>query len=428
MRMTGLNFEAIPELNVPLRFYLTAPVFAILASILLVGQGSDIWLSRWLPASLAITHLLAIGVMGMIMIGSLFQVMPVLCGAPINIGKVPLLLMQTGLVVGTLTLCAGFLGWIPFTASFVLLALSLGYFIISLLSILFRKAGGQQTRTPMLLAVLSLAALLIAGLLLLSGYLWGIQPASGKSLTNFHASIGVFGWVLLLMMAVSFQVIPMFHVTPVFPHYWRIGLVTASVSGLIAMIIATFSGSTLYYVAVFNALVGILYASISLNRLKQRKRKLPDVVISYWQFGFACLISGCILIITIPFLPLGIQVKVEVLLALIIGFGFIIGVMQGMLLKIVPFLISLHLQPIAMQKPTAMMLLPDHYSLITRQQGKVQFRLYLAVLASIVLSFLVPEITVMIGLLLAINWMSIGYNLAKAFYLFNNVRRKMLDM
>lgn len=426
MRMTGLNFEAIPELNVPLRFYLTAPFFAFLAAFILVQQGSDIWLSRWLPSSLVITHLLAIGVMAMVMIGSLFQVMPVLCGAPISIGKWPLILMQTGLVVGTLLLCSAFLGWVSYVYSFVLLAMSLGYFIVSLMMVLWRDASGQQTRLPILMAVIAFAVLLIAGLLLLSGYLWGVQLAIGKNLTNLHASLGVFGWVLLLMMAVSFQVIPMFHVTPVFPRYWRIGLTVSLALGLLVMVIATLIHLDLYYIATFNASIGVLYALVSLSRLKQRKRKLPDVVINYWQLGFVCLIVGCVLIIALPHCSPQLQPRLEVFLALVLGFGFITAVIQGMLLKIVPFLISLHLQPIAMQNPSAMMLLPDHYRLVSRNQGKIQFRTYLLLLLSIVLSFFIPQLSISIGLCLMANWLSIGFNLVKASFVYHDVRKQML--
>ncbi len=124
MRLTGLNFDEIPRLDVPLRFYLTAPIFAVIASLLLIWQGDYIWLGRWMPASLAITHLVAIGMMAMIMIGSLFQIMPVLCG-PIKIPPLPLVLMQAGLIFGTLALSAGFFGWSTFGGSFLLLALSL---------------------------------------------------------------------------------------------------------------------------------------------------------------------------------------------------------------------------------------------------------------------------------------------------------------
>lgn len=428
MRMTGLNFDAIPELHVPLRFYLTAPLFAILASLLFIDQGSTIWLSRWLPASLAITHLFALGVMAMVMIGSLYQVMPVLCGAPIPTSKWSLLLIHAGLTAGTLLLCAGFLGWISLMASFVVLAMSLGYFIVSILWVLIRNASGQQTRTPILMAVSALALLLVVGLLLLSSYLWGFQPTVGKSLTHLHASLGLFGWVLLLMMAVSFQVIPMFHVTPVFPRLWRVGLTASTVVGLVAMTLATFLAYDLTYFAMFLASIAILYAVVALSRLAQRKRKLPDVVVNYWQSGFACLILASLLVIAMEYASPMWQVKLEVLVALIIGLGFIVGIMQGMLLKIVPFLISLHLQPIAMQNPSAMMLLPDHYRLISRKQCRVQYWLYVLVLASIAVSFFVPSLSFTIGLSLMLNWLVVGLNLLQASKIFFTVRKQMLAL
>lgn len=428
MRMTGLNFDAIPELHVPLRFYLTAPLFAILASLLFIDQGSTIWLSRWLPASLAITHLFALGVMAMVMIGSLYQVMPVLCGAPIPTSKWSLLLIHAGLTAGTLLLCAGFLGWISLMASFVVLAMSLGYFIVSILWVLIRNASGQQTRTPILMAVSALALLLVVGLLLLSSYLWGFQPTVGKSLTHLHASLGLFGWVLLLMMAVSFQVIPMFHVTPVFPRLWRVGLTASTVVGLVAMTLATFLAYDLTYFAMFLASIAILYAAVALSRLAQRKRKLPDVVVNYWQSGFACLILASLLVIAMEHASPMWQVKLEVLVALIIGLGFIVGIMQGMLLKIVPFLISLHLQPIAMQNPSAMMLLPDHYRLISRKQCRVQYWLYSLVLASIAVSFFVPSLSFTIGLSLMLNWLVVGLNLLQASKIFFTVRKQMLAL
>lgn len=426
MRMTGLNFESIPRLNVPLRFYLTAPFFALLASYLLMEQGSQIWLTRWLPSSLAITHLFALGVMAMIMIGSLFQVMPVLCGAPIKISKWPLFLMHTGLIAGTLSLSSAFMGWLSFSYGFVLLGLSIGYFVVVLSWTLFREARGEQTRLPIMFAIISFGLLLIAGLLLLSGYLWGFQPALGKALTNFHASIGLFGWVLLLIMAVSFQVIPMFHVTPVFPKLWRNGLIGSAVFALIAMTIVTFADLSLYYIGAFNAVIGLAYACLGSFQLSKRKRRLPDVVINYWRIGYACLFLGCAIIILLPFFPAELVVKLEVLLALVISLGFILGVIQGMLLKIVPFLITLHLQSIAMKNPASMMMLPDHYSLMSRKQGKVQYWLYLMVLTSIVASYCYPVLSVSIGITVMLNWLCIGYNLASACVKYHHVQKKML--
>ncbi|MDG3084875.1 hypothetical protein P7F88_01730 [Vibrio hannami] len=427
MRMAGLNFDSIPVIDVPFRFYLTAPIFAILASLLLLDQGSNIWLTRWMPGTLAITHLIALGVMGMVMIGSLFQVMPVLCGAPIPITGIRVSLLHIAFSAGAFFLCAAFVGWVSFDIGFGLLGLSLGYFVFALMKVLIVQASGEQTRLPILFAIAALGIVMFAGLMLLSGYLWGWQLASGKSLTNLHAGTALFGWVMLLVMAVSFQVIPMFHVTPVFPRYWQVGLVLATLVGLWLIIADTLAGTNISQIGSLNALVAILYAGLGLNRISKRKRKLPDVVISYWQVAFVSLIAGCTLLIALPFLSTEWQSKTEVFMAMIIGCGFILGIIQGMLLKIVPFLISLHLQSVAMKNPASMMLLPDHYSLISRSQGKAQFWLYIAVLVSISIAFLHPEFTQFLGLIFMANWLCVGYNIVTAATRYSRVRNEMLE-
>lgn len=426
MRMTGLNFESIPPLATPFRFYLTAPIFALIAAALLIDQGSAIWLSRWMPASLAITHLLALGVMGLIMVGSLFQVVPVLCGAPLKIEKWSLLLMHGGLMIGTLALSAAFLGWTTFLTGFALLALSLGYFVIRLVLVLVRQAQGEQTRLPIFFAAIALGGGVVIGLLLISNVLWGWLPTFGKSITNLHAGFGVFGWVLLLVMAVSFQVIPMFHVTPTFPAPWRIGLISMTLFGLFSLSMVTLLELDQYYAGVICPMVAVVYALMGIERLSKRKRKLPDAVVTYWLVGWSCLILGCVLIIAMPLIGDQYQAKAEVFVGLIIGLGFILGIIQGMLLKIVPFLITLHLQRLAMQNPAGMMLLPDHYQLISRNQGKYQFRLYLLVLMSIFGALFMPSLTPLLGVCIASNWLVIAYNISKATYVYRQVHKQML--
>lgn len=432
MRMTGLNFEAIPALSSPLRFYLTAPVFALFAAILIALHGEALWLSRWMPVTLAVTHIIALGVMAMIMIGSLFQVMPVLCGAAIPITGWRLHLFHFSFVCGVVTLAAAFLGWLSFLLPFALLAFSLGYFCLTLVWLLVTQAKGEQTRLPILLAIVALAALLVLGLVLLSGYLWGFFPSVGKTLTNLHAGIGSFGWIMVLVMAVSFQVIPMFHVTPSFSKKWR-----HSVLGLLVMGLIFASGQAFDFPLSWGWFLCIaatgLYCVITLERLSKRKRKLPDVVINYWQLGLANLMLACgvllwmLLPIERPALIMQWQTKLEVLLGFVFGFGFVLAIIQGMLLKIVPFLISLHLQRLMMQNPMAMIPLPDHYQLISRARMKRQFYSYLALLAALWLSVCWPVATPLLALVFALNWLTIAHNLYGAITLYQISRDKLLS-
>ena len=76
-----LSFDQSPPLAAPLRFFLTAPLFAVAAGFVIIVSGPDAMVSRWTPAVLALTHLLAAGFMLQVMLGALLQILPVVAGA-----------------------------------------------------------------------------------------------------------------------------------------------------------------------------------------------------------------------------------------------------------------------------------------------------------------------------------------------------------
>ena len=76
MNLTGLSLDEAPPIRIPLRFFLVAPIFGVLAGILLI-VSPELLSNRWLPATIAFTHLLTLGVGALVMLGALFQVMPV---------------------------------------------------------------------------------------------------------------------------------------------------------------------------------------------------------------------------------------------------------------------------------------------------------------------------------------------------------------
>ena len=80
MRMPGLTLESLPPINIPLRFFLTAPWFGMLAALLLLFSGPGLWSSSWNPALIGLTHLVTLGFVTMTMLGALFQLLPVLSG------------------------------------------------------------------------------------------------------------------------------------------------------------------------------------------------------------------------------------------------------------------------------------------------------------------------------------------------------------
>ncbi len=79
----SLSLEQAPPISVPFRFFLTAPLFLLLASLLLMLEGAAVLMDRWSPLTLSMTHLFTLGVLGQVMMGAMLQMLPVLAGSPV---------------------------------------------------------------------------------------------------------------------------------------------------------------------------------------------------------------------------------------------------------------------------------------------------------------------------------------------------------
>ena len=80
MNTAHLSVESAPPIQIPFRFFLTAPLFGVLFALLLSWSGADLVESRWSPQLIGALHLLNIGVLMMMVSGVLFQMLPVVGG------------------------------------------------------------------------------------------------------------------------------------------------------------------------------------------------------------------------------------------------------------------------------------------------------------------------------------------------------------
>ncbi|HIJ35645.1 MAG TPA: hypothetical protein HPP65_14725, partial [Gammaproteobacteria bacterium] len=69
MNTAHLSIDYTPPIEVPYRFFLTAPVFGGLFSLLLMFAGETLLESRWSLTMIGALHLLTIGVLLMVVIG-----------------------------------------------------------------------------------------------------------------------------------------------------------------------------------------------------------------------------------------------------------------------------------------------------------------------------------------------------------------------
>lgn len=387
-----LSFENAPPFAAPLRFFLTAPVFGLLAAVLLVCEGPSMLLSRWGPATLAATHLLTVGFMLQIMLGALIQILPVVAGA--NLPK-PLRLAQGvhgGLTLGGLLLAAGFLLGIPsgLVGGAVVLAASILLFLVVAGGALFKVPPTSPTIRGVKLALVGLLGVITLGapIALALAHGWAL-PLPMAELVDLHAGWGLGGWGGVLLAALSFVVVPMFQLTPGYPARPSWGFPVVMCGALLGWSLALLfdlEGGVRLFQGVL-ALAGGGFVGLTLNLQRQRRRARADATYRYWQLGLGGggLALFMLLAATI-YPPLGDVPGWSLLFGVLLIVGGFMPMIIGMLYKIIPFLAWMHLQNLGQAKVMA----PSMNKLLLETEMQRQMWLYVAALALLAASVFLP--------------------------------------
>lgn len=339
----SLSFQQSPPFSVPARFLISAPLFSLLASLLMLYYGPQMISDRWTPELLAVTHLLTLGFFAMSMLGAMLQLIPVLMGVVVPQTVLFSRLIHAALFIGSISLASAWLTHTPalFILAMIVLGFAFGIFILLAGERLLRSKSRHATRSMMLLALLSLLITAGLGFYLALGYsVEDFQLA--RLLTDLHLSWGLFGWVLLLIMAVAYQVIPMFQITDEYPamHQRWLGWLVFAVL-LILTVAYTWPLVILKTVAgILLALCMLVFALTTLWLLHHRRRQLPDLTLNFWRLAMINL--GLLALLWLVSGLFAIQLP-TLLSAVLFMHGFAMTTVSGMMYKIMPFLIWLHL-------------------------------------------------------------------------------------
>lgn len=361
-----LSYDHSPPLSAPLRFFLTAPVFGLLAGALVLWQGPELFASRWTPAALALTHLITVGFMLQIMLGALLQLLPVVAGAQMAHPRRVATLVHAGLTLGTLVLVTAFLTGNPvlFGSAAVVLGSSVVVFVAAAAWALRGVGRGQATVVGIKLALFGLGVTVgLGALLALALGQWITVPL--MTLTPLHIGWGLLGWGSVLLAAIAYVVVPMFQVTPPYPaRFTRFGApLTLVLLGLwtAAEVLGGSSLTTLLRAGA--ALAGAMLAAVTLATTLRTKRPRRDPTQLTWQLAMVCLLLASVLWLASATLPwVALWTNWPLLWAVLVLWGGFVSVMVGMLYKIVPFLVWLHLRRLGQGKlhaPNMKLILPD---------------------------------------------------------------------
>jgi hypothetical protein len=437
MNTAQLALEQTPPLSVPLRFFLTAPLFGILAALLLLASGPAIFSSRWSLEVITLTHLLTLGFISMVMFGALLQLLPVLVGSPVPYPRLVSTSLHLLLTSGSLSLTTGFMTTqvVLIQIALILLGLSFIGFISVIGYSLVTTKNNTAIVTAMRLALLALAITVVLGLILGSGFGYDYNLPFLAELTNLHLSWGLLGWVGLLVIGVAYQVVPMFQITPPYPTQvkrWLVPLIFVTLlawSGLYWL----FNHHVAWILFGLMDLVGIefsFFAFATLQLQSWRLRKLPDVTLDYWRIGMIGLLLSFILgLAGMLWLDLSHTPLYPIQLGTLFIAGFILPVIQGMLYKIVPFLIWLHLQnqQLNILTPLRLVKLPHMKQIISDRWARYQLRIYFISLILLITVTLYPSRLIYgVGISLMLSFMLLAYNLYRAVWLYVSISQQFI--
>ena len=337
--MHALSFEQAPPPAVPLRFFLTAPCFLLFAGFLLAIDADEVLASRWTPGALALTHLLTAGFMLQVMLGALFQLMPVAAGASLWNARRIAWPVHGATAAGAIALVIAFhhQSAAAYTAATVCFGLALVIFVPVALVALLRTTARGASVVALRISVAGLMLTVLAGVTMALARA-GVVPMAWLQLSQVHVAIGLAVWGSVLLAGTAYLVVPMFQLTPAYPAWF-------SHSYAWAILAAVVAGASIGQPAAWLPLIGLVaaFALLTLDRQRRRRRTKSDHTLHLWRFAMVTVIAGCAAAALALFGVGGPGMAVAS--GVLWLFGGFVSAIAGMLYKIVPFVLWLYLQP-----------------------------------------------------------------------------------
>ncbi len=397
--MSGLAFAQAPPPSHPLRFLATALLWGTLAGAWLVVGGDALLVSLHAPATLALAHVFALGVLGNAMLGSLVQFLPVAAGSPLPLARgVPLLHVAFNLGVAALLPA---IAWGSTRCGHVaapLLVGTLASFAGAVLVAVMRGAGARTVRCGIGLAAAALLATAGLGAALLAMRLGWLAPAA-VPLTGVHATFGLLGWVLGLLAAVGTLVLPMLQGTrPVPATGYRAWLFL--LGGVLLMAVVEGAGIALppWLARILPAQPPLLFSTAAIVLQLRAPHRRGPVLRRFWSLGSLALAGAAL-----AMQPPGYEVLAGVL-ALAVGPPMLV---LGMLMEIAGFLAWIELRR-RMPRGTRV---PGTGSLFAEPPKRRVWWLHAVAAVALVLACLLPGLARVAGALVLLAWLSAAFAL-----------------
>ncbi len=411
----GLSLKQAPPISVVFRFFFSGSVFGIIAGVFILFFQNTIF-DPYSTEALTVTHTLTLGVMLSFMFAALFQMLPVIAGVTLDSPIKKANTLQYPFIIGVILLLFAFnffYSWLFISAS-ILLGGSILYITIVMLLNLVKIENHSISSQGMLYSIISLSFVVLLALYLLGNLAGVVSSEHYTHIKISHYSFGLFGWISLLIISISFQVIEMFYVTPSYPKiitkYLPISMITIlSLSTIVGFY-------TPKFIIITNVLLAIIlsfYALLTLKRLTQRKRPLTDATVWFWRMGLSSLLLSMIFMVTAEF----IEIQEINTLSYIFFASFAISIVFAMFYKIIPFLTWFHLNS------QGYFTAPMMHEIVHPKTAMKHLYIHLATIISFILTIVFSKFIFLAGILTIISFSLMTYQIAHAHIIYKKTQK-----
>jgi hypothetical protein len=387
------------------------------------------------PETLIVVHLVTIGWLTLIMLGALFQFVPVLIARPVYSNSLPLPTLVL-LLAGLAGLTAGFMQLagniaLPFSllsAGALLLAAGFGVAIWNLGRTLWpARPLGLPARFVAVGLVCGAVTVLLGSVFsfVLAGQSANLHlsalTANGVPL---HIVAGLGGWLTFTAFGVSYRLLSMFMLAPETERatsraafYAGAGALGLTVIGGIAAVCLSADLMIIFLIGAGLSLVALaLYGTDIVHLYRARKRRLLELNSRLALVALANLAAAVVSALTLA--GCGILEASLPALLFLIAFGWLSGLILAKLYKIVAFLTWLECcGPLLGKKPT-----PRVQDLVSEPRAKKCFALYFA-------AVWIAAVCLLLGYPIAFRFAALGILLATGAIAFELLRiRRLADV
>ncbi|MBI5801258.1 MAG: hypothetical protein HZA92_11140 [Verrucomicrobia bacterium] len=333
-----------PSVALPLQFILTGIAALLAASVWLVVRPIILAGYHYSPEVLAATHLFVLGWICSVIMGAMYQLVPVALETRLHsqrLARWHFALHVTGFIGMVVMFHREDMKQVGHFGSLV--AIGVGLFVHNLARTLARIPRWNVVAAGIASSLCWLSLSILAGLYLAAAKCWSFSQFAPLAQLHAHAHLGGLGFFVMMIVSVSFKLVPMFtlgEVQSVRRAGWSLALLNAGLAGAFVTVLLSSPWKIIFALVVAAGLA--FYGLEIISILRARKRSRLDWGVKYFLTALVLLAPVLVLgvVLAWPGLPANeLTLQLETTYGFLALAGVVTFAILGMLYKVVPFLV-----------------------------------------------------------------------------------------